>query len=262
MATMTHAQHPHHQQPNLVFRKKLQAICESVTILVGACEFLHERSSQFAFVRLHHPRVLECLNEVDLSTQFVCILLGPLARRRQAAQTGRSIGGLFTDLLFLSVCYQAQQGLDMLFGIDEFINAVTVLPPGVWDASIRLEPLDDAPSQVGRLASSLFSFSHPPPPASGVAQTSATTTNGNGHHSLPTQRASSMRHSKSEMLPPGAAHLHVNDPGLQFTCRFCGGLMADIKRRYRYYASDNTDGVSPQSTGTILFFCFLQILRQ
>lgn len=249
--------HWQQQQPNLAFRKKLPASCESVTILVGACEFLHERASQFAFARLHQPRVLERLNEVDLPTRFVCVLLVPVSHRRQAAQIGRSLGGLFTDLLFRSVCYQAQQRLDMLFGIDEFINAVTVLPPGVWDPSIRLEPPGDTPSQMGRLAAMSFS-EHAPPTA---ATTAKSATNGHQHAgTLQTrqQNAGSFLHSESEMLPAGAAaaHSHVNDPALQFTGRLCGGLVADIKRRYRYYGSDYVDGLSPQSIGTILFLFF------
>ena len=34
-------------------------------------------------------------------------------------------------------------------GIDEFLDAVTVLPPGEWDPSIRIEPPQSLPSQVG-----------------------------------------------------------------------------------------------------------------
>lgn len=34
-------------------------------------------------------------------------------------------------------------------GIDEFLDQVTVLPPGEWDPSIRIEPPKNVPSQVG-----------------------------------------------------------------------------------------------------------------
>lgn len=33
-------------------------------------------------------------------------------------------------------------------GIDEFLDQVTVLPPGEWDPSIRIEPPKNVPSQV------------------------------------------------------------------------------------------------------------------
>ena len=35
-------------------------------------------------------------------------------------------------------------------GIDEFLDAVTVLPPGEWDPSIRIEPPQSLPSQDDR----------------------------------------------------------------------------------------------------------------
>ena len=33
-------------------------------------------------------------------------------------------------------------------GIDEFLDCVTVLPPGEWDPTIRIEPPKAVPSQV------------------------------------------------------------------------------------------------------------------
>lgn len=35
-------------------------------------------------------------------------------------------------------------------GIDEFLDKVTVLPPGEWDPHIRLEPPSKVPSQANR----------------------------------------------------------------------------------------------------------------
>eukprot|EP00403_Amphidinium_massartii_P026001 CAMPEP_0178401654 /NCGR_PEP_ID=MMETSP0689_2-20121128/16416_1 /TAXON_ID=160604 /ORGANISM="Amphidinium massartii, Strain CS-259" /LENGTH=47 /DNA_ID= /DNA_START= /DNA_END= /DNA_ORIENTATION= len=34
---------------------------------------------------------------------------------------------------------------------------------------------------------------------------------------------------------------------LEFTGRFCGGLIADVKRRYPYWVSDWVDGFRPQN---------------
>ena len=33
-------------------------------------------------------------------------------------------------------------------GLDEFLDSVTVLPPGEWDRNIRIEPPTSVPSQV------------------------------------------------------------------------------------------------------------------
>ena len=35
-----------------------------------------------------------------------------------------------------------------MYGIDEFLDQVTVLPPGQWDPQIRIEPPEKVPSQV------------------------------------------------------------------------------------------------------------------
>ncbi|KAL0191400.1 hypothetical protein M9458_014098, partial [Cirrhinus mrigala] len=44
----------------------------------------------------------------------------------------------------------AKDRSDLLAGIDEFLDQVTVLPPGEWDPSIRIEPPKSVPSQEKR----------------------------------------------------------------------------------------------------------------
>jgi len=46
------------------------------------------------------------------------------------------------------VAYKARDRNDLLSGIDEFLDCVTVLPPGEWDPTIRIEPPKAVPSQV------------------------------------------------------------------------------------------------------------------
>lgn len=50
--------------------------------------------------------------------------------------------------IFHDVAYKAKDRSDLLAGIDEFLDQVTVLPPGEWDPSIRIEPPKSVPSQV------------------------------------------------------------------------------------------------------------------
>lgn len=50
--------------------------------------------------------------------------------------------------VFHDVAYKAKDRNDLLSGIDEFLDQVTVLPPGEWDPSIRIEPPKSVPSQV------------------------------------------------------------------------------------------------------------------
>lgn len=57
--------------------------------------------------------------------------------------------------MFHDVAYKAKDRNDLVSGIDEFLDQVTVLPPGEWDPSIRIEPPKNVPSQVCVYANTL-----------------------------------------------------------------------------------------------------------
>lgn len=44
---------------------------------------------------------------------------------------------LLSDEVFHDVAYKAKNRNHLLAGIDEFLDAVTILPPGEWDPAIR-----------------------------------------------------------------------------------------------------------------------------
>lgn len=44
------------------------------------------------------------------------------------------------------MAYKARDREDLIAGIDEFLDEVTVLPPGEWDPKIRIEPPKKVPS--------------------------------------------------------------------------------------------------------------------
>jgi hypothetical protein len=49
---------------------------------------------------------------------------------------------------------------------------------------------------------------------------------------------------------------HGSDPALKRTGKFCGGLIADIKRKLPWYASDYKDALNLQSVSAISFMFF------
>ena len=55
-------------------------------------------------------------------------------------EIGRAMATIMSDEVFHDVAYKAKQRDHLLAGLDEFLDAVTVLPPGEWDPSIRIEP--------------------------------------------------------------------------------------------------------------------------
>ena len=56
----------------------------------------------------------------------------------------------FSDEVFTEVSYKAKNPKHIISGIDEFLDSVTVIPPGEWDPSIRIEPPVQVASQDGR----------------------------------------------------------------------------------------------------------------
>ncbi|XP_029696128.1 sodium-driven chloride bicarbonate exchanger-like isoform X2 [Takifugu rubripes] len=198
---------------DLHFMKKIPPGAEASNVLVGELEFLDR--PVVAFVRLAPAVLLNGLAEVPITTRFLFILLGPLGKGPQYHEIGRSIATLMTDEVFHDVAYKAKDRNDLVAGIDEFLDQVTVLPPGEWDPSIRIEPPKNVPSQEKRKI---------PPVPNGVTD-----------------------------LGESEAHGGHGGPELQRTGRFFGGFILDIKRKAPHYLSDYTDAISLQCLASFLF---------
>ncbi|KAM4710811.1 sodium-driven chloride bicarbonate exchanger-like isoform 7-T7 [Anableps anableps] len=198
---------------DLHFMKKIPAGAEASNVLVGELEFLDR--PVVALVRLSPAVLLNGLTEVPITTRFLFILLGPLGKGPQYHEIGRSIATLMTDEIFHDVAYKAKDRSDLVAGIDEFLDQVTVLPPGEWDPSIRIEPPKNVPSQEKRKI---------PPVPNGVTDLGESEEHG-GH----------------------------GGPELQRTGRLFGGLVLDIKRKAPHYLSDYTDAISLQCLASFLF---------
>ncbi|CAL8335824.1 unnamed protein product [Lota lota] len=195
------------------FMKKIPEGAEASNVLVGELDFLE--NPIVAFVRLSPAVLLTGLTEVPIPTRFLFILLGPDGKAQQYHEIGRSMATIMTDEIFHDVAYKAKDRSDLLAGIDEFLDQVTVLPPGEWDPSIRIEPPKNVPSQEKRKTP-------------GVS-------NGNA---CPVEEELQAEH---------------HGPELQRTGRLFGGLLLDIKRKAPFYLSDFRDGLSLQCVASFLF---------
>ncbi|XP_071326323.1 sodium bicarbonate cotransporter 3-like isoform X6 [Trachinotus anak] len=196
------------------FMKKIPPGAEASNVLVGEVDFL-ERPI-IAFVRLSPAVLLTGLTEVPVPTRFLFLLLGPFGKGPQYHEIGRSIATLMTDEIFHDVAYKAKDRNDLLSGIDEFLDQVTVLPPGEWDPSIRIEPPKSVPSQEKRKMPSV--------------------PNGSAHNS-----------------DTGKEAEHHTGPELQRTGRIFGGLVNDVRRKAPFLWSDIRDAVSLQCLASVLF---------
>uniref|UniRef100_A0A673MV88 Anion exchange protein n=1 Tax=Sinocyclocheilus rhinocerous TaxID=307959 RepID=A0A673MV88_9TELE len=196
------------------FMKKIPPGAEASNVLVGEVDFLE--CPIIAFIRLSPAVLLTGLTEVPVPTRFLFLLLGPFGKGGQYHEIGRSIATLMTDEIFHDVAYKAKDRNDLLSGIDEFLDQVTVLPPGEWDPTIRIEPPKSVPSQEKRKIPSMPNGSAPP----------------------------------SDIIKEEEHHA---GPELQRTGRIFGGLVLDIKRKAPFYWSDVRDALSLQCLASILF---------
>ncbi|XP_051985615.1 electroneutral sodium bicarbonate exchanger 1-like [Xyrauchen texanus] len=195
------------------FMKKIPTGAEASNVLVGELDFLE--SSIVAFVRLSPAVLLTGLTEVPIPTRFLFILLGPDGKAQQYHEIGRSMATIMTDEIFHGVAYKAKDKSDLLAGIDEFLDQVTVLPPGEWDPSIRIEPPKSVPSQEKR--------------------------------KLPGVPNGTALQDEEEQ------HAEHHGPELQRTGRLFGGLILDLKRKAPFYLSDFKDGLNLQCIASFLF---------
>ncbi|XP_014330007.1 sodium bicarbonate cotransporter 3-like isoform X2 [Xiphophorus maculatus] len=197
------------------FMKKIPPGAEASNVLVGEVDFLEKPI--IAFVRLSPAVLITGLTEVPVPTRFLFLLLGPHGKGPQYHEIGRSMATLMTDEIFHDVAYKAKDRTDLLSGLDEFLDQVTVLPPGEWDPTIRIEPPKNVPSQMKRKRPS-----HP----NGSAPPAGELEKEDDHHA---------------------------GPELQRTGRIFGGLFLDVKRKVPFYWSDIKDSLNLQCLASILF---------
>ncbi|KAI6239960.1 Anion exchange protein [Aphelenchoides fujianensis] len=212
---------------NTHFMKKLPAGAEASNVLVGEVDFLSHHVT--AFVRLKNASILGDLTEVPVPTRFLFILLGPTGHAAQFKEIGRAIATLMSDEIFHDVAYKARNRTDLLDGVDEFLDQVTVLPPGEWDPNIRIEPPSQIPSQQKRMQVS---------------------------KDLIDAASASPDKKPKKVVDEEPEDGHANDPALKRTGRLCGGLMADIKRKLPWYWSDYKDALNMQCVATVCFMYF------
>ena len=129
---------PPNPKVNSHFMKKIPKGAEASNILVGEVKFLEKPLS--AFIRLQEAVILGDLTEVPVPTRFLFVMLGPQGNLQTYHEIGRAMATVMSDEVFHDVAYKAKQRDHLLAGLDEFLDAVTVLPPGEWDPSIRIEP--------------------------------------------------------------------------------------------------------------------------
>ncbi|KAI4504033.1 hypothetical protein M0802_000504 [Mischocyttarus mexicanus] len=234
---------------NTHFMRKIPAGAEASNILVGEVDFLDKTLS--AFIRLSQAGIMGDLTEVPVPTRFIFVLLGPMGGISGFHEIGRAMATLMSDEVFHDVAYKAKNRNHLLAGIDEFLDAVTVLPPGEWDPTIRIEPPAAIPSQVERLFFSynksfilFYAFSY------------------TRNDFLCYRLWQEVRKRPKEEKPKEDADEEADEQkqreesGLSRTGRLFGGLINDVKRKTPFYFSDFKDALALQCVASFIFLYF------
>ncbi|XP_044727089.1 sodium-driven chloride bicarbonate exchanger isoform X2 [Chrysoperla carnea] len=201
---------------NTHFMRKIPQGAEASNILVGEVDFLDKTLS--AFVRLSNAAIMGDLTEVPVPTRFLFVLLGPTNGVTDYHEIGRAMATLMSDEVFHEVAYRARNRNHLLAGVDEFLDAVTVLPPGEWDPTIRIEPPAAIPSQDVR--------KRPP-------------------EKVKQDDSDSEDEEKIRQ-----------ESGLSRSGRLFGGLINDFKRKAPWYWSDFKDALAVQCVASWIFLYF------
>lgn len=203
-------------QHNLNFMRKIPSGAEASNILVGEVDFLEKPIS--AFIRLNNAAILGDLTEVPVPTRFLFLLLGPVGSNSGYHEIGRAMATLMSDEVFHEVAYRAKNRSHLLAGVDEFLDAVTVLPPGEWDPTIRIEPPAAIPSQDTRKR----------PPEKQI----------------------------EEFDEEEEEQRQREESGLARSGRLFGGLVNDLKRKIPWYWSDFKEALASQCIASWIFLYF------
>ncbi|XP_039308132.1 sodium bicarbonate cotransporter 3 isoform X11 [Solenopsis invicta] len=202
---------------NTHFMRKIPAGAEASNILVGEVDFLDKTLS--AFIRLSQAGIMGDLTEVPVPTRFIFVLLGPMGGISGFHEIGRAMATLMSDEVFHDVAYKAKNRNHLLAGIDEFLDAVTVLPPGEWDPAIRIEPPAAIPSQEVR-------------------------------------KRPKEEKPKEEFDEEADEQKLREESGLSRSGRLFGGLINDFKRKAPFYLSDFKEALALQCVASFIFLYF------
>ncbi|KAH3715008.1 sodium bicarbonate cotransporter 3-like [Dreissena polymorpha] len=199
-------------KPNSAFMRKIQKDSEVCNIMVGELDELDE--PLLIFVRLKEPRILEGVSAVKLPTRFLLFIFGPPGSEKRCREMGRCIATMMIDDVFREVAYKGRVLADLIAGLDEFVEQVTVLPPSEWNPTIRIEPPQKVQSQLHR----------------------------------PVSMANLKEHGHEEK--EGG---HGDDPALASSKIPFYGLAQDIKRKLPWYLSDFKDGIHVQCLASFIY---------
>uniref|UniRef100_A0A8C6KD60 Anion exchange protein n=1 Tax=Nothobranchius furzeri TaxID=105023 RepID=A0A8C6KD60_NOTFU len=197
----------------------LVTVVVKCVFLVGILDLLQK--PVMAFVRLSDSVVMETVLQSSVPVRFVFMLVGPSQSGLDYSQIGRAMSALMADWVFCLEAYLAQTEKDLAIAIADFMDCSIVIPPTEIQDTAMLEPIIAFQSKMLR------------------------------ERLRPSDTRLAFGERAEDKGPEGPKEDPLARTGYPF-----GGMVKDIKRRYRHYLSDYTDALNPQVISAIIFIYF------
>nr|XP_033945866.1 solute carrier family 4 member 1a (Diego blood group) isoform X2 [Pseudochaenichthys georgianus] len=193
---------------------------EASIVLSGVVDILQK--PVVGFVRLRDSVVMDSSLESPVPVRFVFVLVGPNDCGIDYSESGRSMGALMADWVFCLEAFLAETDKDLTNAIADFMDCSIVIPPTEIQDKDMLVPIIDYQKKM------LCDRLRP----------------------IDTRLAFGER-VKVEKSPEEPREDPLARTGYPF-----GGMVNDLKRRYRHYISDYTDGLNFQVLAAVIFIYF------
>ncbi|XP_077350472.1 solute carrier family 4 member 1a (Diego blood group) isoform X2 [Festucalex cinctus] len=193
---------------------------EASVVLSGALDLLEK--PVVAFVRLRDSVVMDSALECSVPVRFVFVLVGPSQSGMDYSESGRAMGALMADWVFCLEAFLAQTDQDLTNAIADFMDCSIVIPPTEIQDLGMLQPI--IKFQKKMLQDRL--------------------------------RPTDNRLAFGDRIKVQKAPEPPREDPLARTGYPFGGMVKDIKRRYRHYISDYTDGLNAQVMAAVIFIYF------
>ncbi|KAM8844161.1 solute carrier family 4 member 1a (Diego blood group) isoform 2-T3 [Spinachia spinachia] len=193
---------------------------EASIILSGVLDILQKPVT--AFVRLSDSMVMNSSLESPVPVRFVFLLVGPSQSGVDYSESGRAMGALMADWVFCLEAFLAQTEKDLTNAIADFMDCSIVIPPTEIQDKEMLEPIISFQKKMLR------------------------------DRLRPSDYRLAFGDRVTDEKPPEEPR---EDPLARTGYPF-GGMVKDLKRRYRHYISDYTDALNPQVLAAVIFIYF------
>ncbi|KAK5856017.1 hypothetical protein PBY51_007643 [Eleginops maclovinus] len=193
---------------------------EASIVLSGVVDILQK--PVVAFVRLSDSVVMDSSMESPVPVRFVFVLVGPSDCGIDYSESGRAMGALMADWVFCLEAFLAETDKDLTNAIADFMDCSIVIPPTEIQDKEMLVPIINYQKKM--LCERL--------------------------------RPTDTRLAFGDRVKVEKAPEEPREDPLARTGYPFGGMIKDLKRRYRHYISDYTDALNPQVLAAVIFIYF------